>query len=152
MVFPFRTITKSAEETKAVGSQFGAYLLKEKAGDFTPQVICFWGDLGSGKTTFVQGLVETICNTSSSPVSSPTFTLLHTYQGKLPVYHFDLYRLKTASEFFKSGFDEYLESEGICCIEWAEKIQEHLPPNTWHVTLSYSGKLARQVHITQSLP
>lgn len=89
-------------------------------------MLTFSGDLGAGKTTFIRSLVEGATHLSSREITSPTFNYLHIYHGANTVYHFDLYRLKTARDFFSAGFSDYLEVDGICCIEWAEKIIPHL--------------------------
>lgn len=112
-------VTKSAEETEAFG-QYLAPLLKP--GD----VIAFYGDLGAGKTTFVRGLARGM--DSSEPVSSPTFVIMHIYEGRLPIYHFDAYRLTGAQDLWNIGADEYIDGDGVACIEWSERAEEVLPP------------------------
>jgi len=108
-------------------------------------VICFFGDLGAGKTTFIKGLVEGATGLSTSAVRSPTFTYLNIYEGTKPVYHFDLYRLKHESQFLEMGFDEYFEAGGICCIEWAEKIPSLLPSRHTKCLFTHLGEDQRQI-------
>ena len=142
MVFGKYT-THSSDETLKLGKAFGASLPINA-------VIAFLGDLGAGKTTFIRGLVEGIGAIDLRGVCSPTFTLLNLYQGGKIVYHFDLYRLPKAEEFIAAGFDEYFTAGGICCVEWAEKIESILPPSTITVTLSYLGQETRQIEIVRN--
>ncbi|MBI1910330.1 MAG: tRNA (adenosine(37)-N6)-threonylcarbamoyltransferase complex ATPase subunit type 1 TsaE [Deltaproteobacteria bacterium] len=110
-------ISHSPKETR----QFAANLAKKmKPGT----VLALIGDLGSGKTTFVQGLAEGLGISKKYYVNSPTFTLINEYEGKIPLFHFDLYRLGSVKELADLGFEEYLEKNGIVVVEWAEK----LPP------------------------
>ncbi len=131
-----RLITSSSEETLQAGREFAATL----QGDET---IAFFGELGSGKTTFLKGLISSLAGCSPDSVTSPTFTYLHIYGD---IYHFDLYRLSSADEFRKAGFSEYLE-QGICCIEWAERIADALPIKTIRVTLKYKSQNQREIVI-----
>ena len=104
--------TFSAEETYKIGEQMGR---EAKAGD----VLCLLGDLGVGKTVFTQGFAAGLGITE--PVSSPTFTIVQTYdEGRIPFYHFEMEEI---------GFDEYIFGEGVCLIEWANLIEEILPPH-----------------------
>ena len=123
-------MTSSWEETKAAGMHL-ASLLPAKA------IITLSGELGAGKTTFVKGIVEACTKIESREVNSPTFTYINSFSGNgHTIYHFDLYRLKNAQEFLAMGFDEYFD-QGICCIEWAEKIPEILPNDRIHVEILY---------------
>jgi len=117
------TITShSPEQTLTAGCALGASL--------TPgSVIALCGDLGAGKTQFVKGLAIGLgCD---ARVTSPTFTLLHEYPGgRLPLYHFDFYRLETEGDLLQIGLDDYLESGGVLAIEWADKFPALLPART----------------------
>lgn len=112
-------------------------------------MLTFSGELGAGKTTFIRSLVEGATQLSPREVSSPTFTYLHIYQGKNTIYHFDLYRLKTADDFFAAGFSDYLEVDGICCIEWAEKIIPHLQklalPYWIHIDIAHTPSKEKRI-------
>ena len=111
--------SNSAEETFALGKQCGE---KAAAG----QVYCLYGDLGVGKTVFTKGFAAGLG--IKEPVSSPTFTILQVYdEGRLPFYHFDVYRISDPEEMYEIGFEEYIEGEGVCFIEWANLIEELLP-------------------------
>lgn len=95
-------------------------------------ILALSGDLGSGKTTFVQGLASALH--IPPPIPSPTFTYLNLYPG---LYHFDLYRLKTPSDFLALGFEEYFDKEGICAIEWPERISSLLPTTAIHLFFAH---------------
>jgi tRNA threonylcarbamoyladenosine biosynthesis protein TsaE len=112
-------ITESVAETEAAGSRFAGHL---RAGD----VIALFGELGSGKTTFARGVCRGLGVTGD--VSSPSFTLINEYAGQVPVYHFDFYRIGGRSETAELGYHEYFEGDGICLIEWPERIRADLPP------------------------
>lgn len=112
----------SAEESYAVGRELG---LLAAPGE----VYALEGDLGVGKTVFTQGFAAGLGITG--PVNSPTFTILQIYEeGRIPLYHFDVYRIADPEEMFEIGFDEYAGGEGVCLIEWADLIAELLPENT----------------------
>lgn len=111
--------TFCARETYQVGKQMGE---SAKPGD----VVCLVGDLGVGKTVFTQGFAAGLGITE--PVSSPTFTIVQTYdEGRMPFYHFDVYRIGDVEEMEEIGFDEYIFGDGVCLIEWANLIEEILP-------------------------
>lgn len=134
----------SADETHAIGRELGKIL---KWGS----VVVFKGDLGSGKTTLIRGLVEGVQGQYNRAISSPTFSLLNIYAGTPEIYHFDLYRLPRLEEFIALGFDEYLErEEGISCIEWPEIIEPLLPPSTLFISISYSGEQKRKIYAEQN--
>lgn len=130
-------ISNSPEETFAAGAQCGR---DARAGD----VFALVGDLGAGKTQFVKGFVAGIG--SSAEVTSPTFTLIHEYSGgRLPVYHFDFYRLDSADAVLRLGFDDYIEGDGVCLIEWADRFAELLPRNTRRLAFSVTSEIARAI-------
>lgn len=112
-------VSKSAEETRAIGEELGR---KAVPG----QIIAFRAEMGAGKTVFSQGFARGLG--ISGPVNSPTFTLLQIYEGgRLPLYHFDVYRIEDPEEMQEVGLDEYLYGDGVCLIEWSELIDELLP-------------------------
>ncbi|MGN0203998.1 MAG: tRNA (adenosine(37)-N6)-threonylcarbamoyltransferase complex ATPase subunit type 1 TsaE [Coprococcus sp.] len=111
--------TFCAEETYQTGKKMGE---SAKPGD----VVCLVGDLGVGKTVFTQGFAAGLGITE--PVSSPTFTIVQTYdEGRMPFYHFDVYRIGDVEEMEEIGFDDYIFGEGVSLIEWANLIEEILP-------------------------
>ena len=132
--------TKSAAETQALAA--------ELAADMPPgTVLCLHGDLGAGKTCFVQGLAKALG--VRRPVGSPTFTLINEYRGQTRLAHIDLYRIRGAGDAFGLGLEEYLfHFDGIVAIEWAERVAELLPEECWHVRLGTgTGDETRQVTV-----
>ena len=121
------TETRSPEETYELGRKIG---LQARPG----QVYTLTGDLGVGKTVFTQGVAAGLGITE--PVSSPTFTIVQVYEeGRLPFYHFDVYRIGDIEEMEEIGYDDYFFGQGICLIEWANLIEEILPENLIKVTI-----------------
>lgn len=119
--------TNSARETFALGVKIGKSALPG-------QIYTLSGDLGVGKTVFTQGVAKGIG--ISEPVSSPTFTIVQEYEeGRMPFYHFDVYRIGDIEEMEEIGYDDYFFGEGICLIEWAELIQDILPEKRIRVTI-----------------
>lgn len=108
----------SLDETEEFGIKLGKLLKKG-------HIVCLNGDLGAGKTTLTKAIGLGL--DVKEYITSPTFTLINQYKGRLPVYHFDVYRLENADELFDLGFDEYFYGNGVCIIEWAEKIEKLLP-------------------------
>ncbi len=105
-------------------------------------IVALVGDLGAGKTHFVKGLLQGV--ESAEEATSPTFTLVHEYRrGRLPVFHFDFYRLKERSEIDEIGFDEFLEEGGVTVIEWADRFPQALPARTRWLRLETGGESQR---------
>lgn len=110
--------THSADETQALGQKLASRLAP---GD----VIAYFGDLGAGKTAFTRGLAQGLGITD--PVTSPTYTIVNEYlSGRLPLFHFDMYRLSSADDLFDIGWEDYLQRGGVCAVEWSENVQEAL--------------------------
>ncbi len=124
-----KNVTESfnAEETFQMGEKLG--------GECQPgQVYTLIGDLGVGKTVFTQGLAKGLGITE--PVNSPTFTILQEYhEGRLPFYHFDVYRIGDVEEMDEIGYEDCIYGEGVCLIEWANLIEEILPKHYWQITI-----------------
>ena len=117
--------SESEKETWSLGYKMGKCAAP---GD----VYCLDGDLGTGKTVFTAGFAKGLA--INTPVCSPTFTILQVYEeGRLPLYHFDVYRIADSSEMDEIGFDEYAFGHGVCLIEWGSRIQEILPEGTVRV-------------------
>ncbi len=132
-------LTKSEAETGKIARLFAKSL---QPGD----IVALHGDLGAGKTTFVRAVVEEIA--PENFVQSPTFTYLNIYEGKLPLYHFDLYRIANQEIFVQMGFLDYLfENEGICFIEWPQRISSLLPEKTKHVVLTHEENGGRMIDV-----
>ena len=127
MIGKMVTETRSPEETYELGRKIG---LQARPG----QVYTLTGDLGVGKTVFTQGVAAGLGSTE--PVSSPTFTIVQVYEeGRLPFYHFDVYRIGDIEEMEEIGYDDYFFGKGICLIEWAELIEEILPDDRISITI-----------------
>lgn len=116
----------SAEETKQIGMEMGQ---KAQKG----AIYCLSGDLGVGKTVFTKGFAEGLGITEH--VTSPTFTIINEYEGRLPLYHFDVYRISSLEEMDDTGYEEYFFGEGVCLLEWAEVIEELIPSEAVWVTI-----------------
>ena len=97
------------------------------------EFVAMYGDLGAGKTAFVQGVAKALG--INAHVTSPTFTIVNEYDGRLPLYHFDVYRICDAYEMYEIGFDEYIGSNGVCIVEWAELIEELFPSEYLKITI-----------------
>lgn len=119
-------ISKNYEETQKIAAQFAKTLVK---GD----TVCMYGDLGAGKTAFVQGMAKGL--DIAEPITSPTFTIVNEYEGSLPLYHFDVYRIADSDEMYEIGYEEYVYGDGISVIEWAELIEDILPDMRYSVTV-----------------
>ena len=118
----------SCDETLAFGQKMAALLPRGA-------ILALSGDLGAGKTTFVQGFAKGLGIVD--PIQSPTFVILNIYEG---LYHFDLYRLKNSVDFASLGFEEYFQKGGICAIEWPDRIAPLLPPETVYIDFAYDTK------------
>lgn len=119
---------QSAKETFALGKKFGE---NAKAG----QIYCLDGDLGTGKTVFTQGFATGLG--IMEPVNSPTFTIVQEYDdGRLPLYHFDVYRIGDVSEMDEIGYEDFFNGEGVCLVEWGQLVKELLPEDTIQITIA----------------
>ncbi len=134
-------ITKSPEETTSLGKKI-AKLLKPGT------VVALSGNLGSGKTTFLKGLTAGLGLKNADAVTSPTFSLMHIYDSKPRVYHFDLYRLESEKEVLNIGFEEFVsDPEAITCVEWAEKAPGLMPENVIKIQFEVMNENQRRIQI-----
>lgn len=138
-------ISRSVDETVRLGERLGQVLT---AGSF----VSLSGELGSGKTHFVRGVASGLGVEAAVPVTSPTFTLLNEYPGRIPLYHFDLYRLGGANDAVELGFDEYFHGGGASLVEWAERLGEELPCERLDVSLSYLDESTRRLEFVPRGP
>ncbi len=129
-------ITKSPEETKNLGKEVSKLT---KPGD----LLAFYGELGAGKTCFIQGISQGL--EVKDYVTSPSFTIINEYQGKVPVYHFDLFRLDDDEDIFELGYEEYFYGEGLTVIEWAEKIEQLLPKEHLKIDIKFKDRYQRTI-------
>lgn len=116
----------SYEDTQKIASEIADTL---KGDEF----IAMYGDLGAGKTAFVQGLARALGITDH--ITSPTFTIVNEYEGRVPLYHFDVYRISDPDEMYEIGYEEYVDTDGICIVEWAELIEDLFPPRYYKITI-----------------
>jgi tRNA threonylcarbamoyladenosine biosynthesis protein TsaE len=131
-------ITHNEDETVALGIRLGHLL---KAGDF----IALEGELGSGKTRFVQGVAASLEVDSAEPVTSPTYAILHIHNGRLPLYHFDLYRLAGDEDAEQLGFAEYFYGDGVSFVEWADRLTREMPIERLTITFYHLGEETRRI-------
>jgi len=134
----FSLVSNSVEETVALGRELGKKLMP---GDF----IALIGDLGSGKTHFVQGVAEGDEMPTDVCVASPSYTLLNEYSGRVPLYHFDLYRLHGDGDIQELGFEEYFYGDGVCLVEWAERLDQELPKENLKIVFSHLDDTSRRI-------
>ena len=120
-------VSDSCEQTEKIAYDFSKQL---KSGD----VVCMYGDMGVGKTAFVHGLAKGLG--INEPITSPTFTIVNEYYGKFTLYHFDVYRIDDPDEMYEIGYDEYIDGDGICVIEWPQLIDDILPQKRYNVSIS----------------
>lgn len=120
-------LSHSAEETERFGETLAASL-------HHGSVVAYTGALGMGKTAFTRGLARGLgC---CGRVTSPTFTIVNEYEGNIPLFHFDMYRLSSSDELFDIGWEDYLERGGVCAVEWSERVTDALPPDTVFVNIA----------------
>ena len=121
------SVTHSREETEALGARLADALAEGR-------VVAFTGDLGAGKTAFVSGMARALG--VEERVTSPTFTIVNEYEGgRLPLFHFDMYRLDSADELFHIGWEDYLARGGVCAVEWSENVTGAIEPDAVRVSI-----------------
>jgi tRNA threonylcarbamoyladenosine biosynthesis protein TsaE len=129
--------TESVEETSRIGEQLGRLLNKGN-------IICLSGDLGAGKTAFTQGIAKGM--EVKDYVTSPTYTIINEYEGRLPLYHFDVYRLNDVSEMYELGYEEYFFGDGVVVLEWADIVRDIIPgERLWITILNTKGDNSREI-------
>lgn len=133
-------ISNSVEETIEAGKKLAAKL---KRGDCVALV----GDLGSGKTVLTKGIAEGLGVKNPRYVNSPTFVIIKEYEGRLPLYHFDLYRLNKSTLIDSESYEEYFYDDGVTVIEWADKIRSSLPKKYIEVRLKVAGENRRRIEV-----
>ena len=131
-------LTNSPEETEEIGAALGKIL--------TPgTVLAYRGDLGAGKTAFTRGLARGLGY--GEPVTSPTYTIVNEYLGgRLPLFHFDMYRLRSSDDLWDIGWDDYLDRGGVCAVEWSENVDDAME-NAIYVTIHKTGENSRRIEI-----
>ena len=124
----------------ALGSEIGRGL---KRGSF----IALIGELGSGKTLFTKGIAKGLGVKEYKYVNSPTFVIIKEYKGKVPLYHFDVYRLDSSKDLEDIGYEEYFYGRGVTVVEWADKVRDVLPEKRLEVEFRHAGKTKRRIGI-----
>jgi tRNA threonylcarbamoyladenosine biosynthesis protein TsaE len=139
----FERVLSSLDDTRRAAAALGEVV---RAGD----VLALVGELGAGKTTFVQALARGLKIGASAYVRSPTFTLIHEHDGRLPLYHIDLYRIDDPDELENLGLDEYLEGQGVCAVEWFDKFPQAWTEQTVEVRLEFvsGSEISRRVSMS----
>ncbi len=135
---PMTIETHSVSETEALGERLAKCLS-------SGSVVALYGDLGAGKTALVRGMARGLELTES--VSSPTFTIVNEYPGHPALFHFDLYRLKNAEELYAIGWEDYLDRDGVCVVEWSENAPEAFPEDTVRVYIDRLGDTDRRIRV-----
>ncbi|WDV46173.1 tRNA (adenosine(37)-N6)-threonylcarbamoyltransferase complex ATPase subunit type 1 TsaE [Clostridiaceae bacterium M8S5] len=133
-----KIISSSEKETSELGFNLGRKLIEGS-------VVCLMGDLGAGKTTLTQSIAKGL--DVKDYVTSPTFTIVNEYIGRYPMYHFDVYRISDIDEMYDIGYDDYIYSEGVSVIEWANLIEEILPKDRIDINITKKGN-ERIIYIT----
>jgi tRNA threonylcarbamoyladenosine biosynthesis protein TsaE len=138
-------LTQSVTETLQLGKRMGRLL---RSGE----VVALTGELGSGKTHFIKGLAAGLGVERPDYITSPSFTLIHEYTGRIPFYHIDLFRLATEEEIEDLGLEEYLGRKGVAAVEWADRISTLLPKELLWINMRYLGPSIRSIQIVGEGP
>src|SRR5476651_1756126 len=130
---PLSIAVNSLAETEAFGRRLAQRL-------FPGAVVALIGPLGAGKTNLVRAIAEGLDIANAAVVNSPTFVLIQEYDARLPIYHFDAYRLQSETEFADLGVHEYFQGEGVCLVEWADKVPSCLPRERLEIRITITGE------------
>lgn len=133
--------TNNAEETQALGYKIGTALCGG-------EIIAMTGDLGAGKTTLTKSLAKGLG--IEDYITSPTFTIVNEYSGRVKLFHFDVYRISDIEEMYDLGYEEYFFSDGVCIIEWSNLIEEILPEERINIDIVYIDENSRQITVSGS--
>lgn len=131
-------VIKNLDETKQLAEKIAAFLEPS-------DILCLTGDLGAGKTTFSQYLAAALGVTEH--VTSPTFNIVNVYEGRMPVYHFDVYRISDSDEMYDIGYEEYFFGNGVCLVEWADIVRDLLPDEAIWMDIRFDKEGHRVIHI-----
>ena len=134
-------ISRNPKETFLIGKIIGQTLMGK-------DVVALVGDLGTGKTCLTQGIARGLGVPDEYQITSPSFTLINEYQGRVMLYHFDLYRISRAREIDDMGYEEYLFGEGVSVVEWADRVEDILPDDALFVSINYTDEEERNIIIS----
>ena len=137
---PIAIDVQSLDQTEALGRRLAAFL-------FPGAIVALIGPLGAGKTHLVRAIAEGLDVPSPAVVNSPTFVLIQEYQARLPIYHFDAFRLASEAEFADLGVHEYFQGNGVCLVEWADKVPTCLPTERLEIRITITGEKSRRFEI-----
>jgi len=135
----------SCEQTQEIGERLGKNLSAK-------DILALEGELGAGKTELVKGIARGLGFEDGALVASPTYVLIREYQGRLWLYHFDFYRLKSMRDLESTGYEEYFDGEGVSVVEWADKFPAIFPKRTLWIKLSVAGETRRDLEISSEKP
>lgn len=134
--------SNSTEDTEKIAAELCPVLLERR-------FLCFYGGLGAGKTAFTHGIVKVLAPECLGLVHSPTFAIVNEYLGKnVPIFHFDLYRIKDEDDLYSTGFYDYAERNGIILTEWSENFEDVLPRDAIRVQIDVIGETSRKITVT----
>ena len=136
-----QVVSRSTIDTQALGEQLGGLL---QSGD----IVCLYGELGSGKTVLAKGIARGLGVADEARVRSPSYVLIHCYQGRVPIYHADLYRLDGPTDLADIGLREFLAGDGVAVIEWADKLEASLPSERLDIVLAHQEEQTRLITVT----
>ena len=136
-----KIITRDEDETYKLGVLIGSIII---AGT----VFSLNGDLGTGKTHFTKGLAEGL--EVKDYITSPSFTILNEYEGRLKLHHFDVYRIEDISEMYEIGFEDYIDGDGVCVIEWGDMVKDLLPKDTVNIKINMVDNNTREILIEEN--
>jgi tRNA threonylcarbamoyladenosine biosynthesis protein TsaE len=132
-----KLVSNSVDETFQIGHKLGKLLVRGN-------ILCLSGDLGAGKTAFTKGIGKGL--EIQEYVTSPTYTIINEYEGRIPLYHFDVYRLESAEEMFELGYEEYFYGDGAVVLEWADNVKEIIPnERLWITILKTNNDNSREI-------
>lgn len=139
-----RIHVKNEEESRLIGMELADKLT-------SGSVVALSGDLGTGKTTFTKAIAKGLG--IKEMITSPTFTIIQEYEGgRLPLYHFDVYRLDSSDELYELGYEEYFYGEGVCVVEWSDRIEDFLPENAIRIKIEYGENEGERIFQIDDTP
>lgn len=137
---PLVVLSRSSEQTMNLGRILANHLMP---GD----ILAFFGDLGAGKTCLINGICQGLGVSGNVYITSPTFVIMNRYKGRLPIYHFDFFRLSCRDEIIDLGYEEFFFGEGVCMIEWADRAEDLIPDDYFKIIMHIISPTDRKIEI-----